>query len=483
MQSYRILATRLYRIKHNIKMIATTTTTTQTQIQMQTQMQERDNKSLFPQKRFIQSPHRYLSTAIASPSKTTSKSPFKKWPISMIESQGDYQQDAAILEPIISGPLYSAQSKLPTLPIPNLKDTIDTFLPTALPLIESQHEGRQFIEACKAFPQQAQALHQKLIHRKEGGLWNDSSWLQLWWNTDGYLKIRDPVTVNVSYFFHFADDPTIVAHRDPESEAPSGSDFESPSESPPTPTPTPITTQAHMGIKRGAAMLHASAEFRKLICSGSFHHQRIGRKEPKTPLCSAAFKYMFNACRIPRREMDSYRIYDPSLHSHCIVARKGRYFAVDFVDLNGDPVSLDLLEERLQQCIDLADGNGNGNSSDGEIPMLGWLTSSDRDSWADAREEILRVGGTDAKQALEKLESGALMLCLDDDEPFSKKQCADVFWTGNHSSGHNRWFDKSIQLFCTKNGKAGLQGEHSMVSVLCLYCDCIFVFIVMCRYV
>jgi len=136
---------------------------------------------------------------------------------------------------------------------------------------------------------------------------------------------------------------------------------------------------------------------------------------------------------------------------------------VDFVDCNGDPISIQVLEERLQQCVDLADGNNYNDDNGKEVPMLGWLTSSDRDSWADAREEMLRVGGMDMTHALEKLESGALMLCLDDEEPFSKKQCADVFWTGNVSSGHNRWFDKSIQLFCTQNGKAGLQGEHSMM--------------------
>jgi carnitine O-acetyltransferase len=38
-----------------------------------------------------------------------------------------------------------------------------------------------------------------------------------------------------------------------------------------------------------------------------------------------------------------------------------------------------------------------------------------------------------------------------------------LFLTGHLSSGHNRWFDKSIQLFVTENGKAGLQGEHSMM--------------------
>jgi carnitine O-acetyltransferase len=37
------------------------------------------------------------------------------------------------------------------------------------------------------------------------------------------------------------------------------------------------------------------------------------------------------------------------------------------------------------------------------------------------------------------------------------------FLTGGLGSGYNRWFDKSIQLICTANGKAGLLGEHSMM--------------------
>ena len=47
--------------------------------------------------------------------------------------------------------------------------------------------------------------------------------------------------------------------------------------------------------------------------------------------------------------------------------------------------------------------------------------------------------------------------------PFSREQCANIFWTGGLKSGYNRWFDKSIQIVCTKNGKAGYVGEHSMM--------------------
>jgi len=376
-----------------------------------------------PQKRFIQSP----LSSISELSTKAGHSAFKTWPHPMIESRGDYREDS-VIEDIVGGPLYEAQKTLPKLPIPEIKDSIMNFLPTALPLADSEEEARKLIEACKEFPAQAENLHKRLIERRELEM-KDSSWLQLWWNTAGYLQVRDPVTINVSYFFHFADDPSIA---------------------------DTVPVDKPLGIKRGASMLHAAAEFRKMICSGTFPHERVGRKEPKTPFCSVAFKYMFNSCRVPRREQDTYRMYDPSLHKHCIIARKGHFFAIDFVDENGDPLPVQVIEQRLEECIALADVEGEG-------PMLGWLTSSDRDSWADARDELLNTYGSDMKNALERLESGALLLCLDDETPVSKKECADLFLTGNLSSGNNRWFDKSIQLFVTENGKAGLQGEHSMM--------------------
>lgn len=40
---------------------------------------------------------------------------------------------------------------------------------------------------------------------------------------------------------------------------------------------------------------------------------------------------------------------------------------------------------------------------------------------------------------------------------------AKVFWYGGDSSGRNRWFDKSMQLVCTRNGRVGYVGEHSML--------------------
>ena len=298
----------------------------------------------------------------------------RPWKSAMIESHGDYR-DEAFLETEIGGPLYQQQSSLPRLPIPTLQDTMARFIPTALPLAKSQEERTTLLQACALFTDQAKELQKRLEERRNVEM-KDSSWLQLWWNTVGYLQVRDPVVINVSYFFQFSDDFTLSS-----------------------------SSPQAKNVQRGAAILTAVADFRRQVCSGAMHAETVGKAQ--TPLCSTAFKYMFHACRIPRRNQDSYRMYDPSRHTHCIVARKGHFFAVDFMDSKGNALSLETLEERLQQCIDMAD------ASDGV--SLGLLTSNDRDSWADAREELVRAGGIAMEEALTKLESGAILLCLDDE--------------------------------------------------------------------
>jgi carnitine O-acetyltransferase len=235
------------------------------------------------------------------------------------------------------------------------------------------------------------------------------------------------VVVNVSYFFSFVDDPTVN-----------------------------VSKNSDPNVQRAAAMLFATAKFRKQVATGQLPYERVGRK--KTPICATAYKYMFNACRIPRREQDSYRIYDPSRYTHCIVARNGHFFSIQLVHPEtGNPLSVTELEDQLRQCIALADAIPSSR------PKLGLLTSGNRDDWADARQQLVITGGTAMREALEHLQSGAILLNLDDEAPVSRQECGDLFWTGGLKSGENRWFDKSIQIMVANNGKAGLIAEHSMM--------------------
>ena len=124
---------------------------------------------------------------------------------------------------------------------------------------------------------------------------------------------------------------------------------------------------------------------------------------------------------------------------------------------SGDPLPVMVLEDQLRQCIRLADGVSSTRSK------LGLMTSQNRDNWADAREALLQAGGLAMEEALTVLESGAVLLNLDDEAPVSRQECGDLFWTGGLTSGGNRWFDKSIQIMVANNGKAGAIMEHSMM--------------------
>ena len=380
-------------------------------------------------------------TADAQPQQQTVR-PIRPWPQPVVESHGDYRADALLLERHIGGPLYEHQSNLPPLPVPTIEETLDRFLSSALRLAESDAERERLLDACRVFPDQAAKLQTRLQSRYEESTSQNTSWLQLWWNTWGYLQVREPVVPHVSYFFQLADDGTLPSSH---------------------PANADDGTGKSLGVMRGATILRAVGEYRKKVCSGSLPCEMIGRREPRTPLCSAAFKYMFHACRIPARAQDTYKMYDPSRHRHCVVASKGYFFAVDFVDDGGDPLPFCILEERLQRCVDMAEEMQQSMGGTGAVPRIGLLTASDRDSWADARGRLLDVGGEPMGRALERLESGAFLLCLDDNEPLSLRQCGINYWHGGAESGRNRWFDKSMQFVCTKNGKVGFVGEHSMM--------------------
>mmetsp|Transcript_45811 Transcript_45811/g.111705 ORF Transcript_45811/g.111705 Transcript_45811/m.111705 type:complete len:732 (+) Transcript_45811:417-2612(+) len=354
-----------------------------------------------------------------------------KWDVPMMQSKGDYREEASV-EQQVGGNLYKYQSSLPRLPIPAVSDTIEKLLPTILPLARTPQEADAVKSACMKFPGQAEVLQQRLIERRDNEQ-KDSSWLQPWWNTLGYLQVRDSVVINVSYFFAFVDDETVQLQ----------------------PTAVPANVQ------RAAAMMYVAGEFRKEVVSGNLPAELLGRA--KIPLDSTAYRYMFNACRIPDQSHDSYRIYDPSRHSHMIVVRKGQFFAVDFVDEMGDPFPVEDLQDQLLRCIEMAESSAGYDGQQGHAVNLGILTSTNRTSWADNREKLLSLGGVAMEEALKELESGAFVVNLDDTDPQTLDEHSEMLLTGGAVSADNRWFDKSLQLIVANNGKAGLLSEHSLM--------------------
>mmetsp|Transcript_21667 Transcript_21667/g.32887 ORF Transcript_21667/g.32887 Transcript_21667/m.32887 type:complete len:664 (-) Transcript_21667:619-2610(-) len=351
---------------------------------------------------------------------STNSSMLKRWSQPIVESNGDYDAETFLEDSKL--PLYKYQNDLPWLPVPSLENTAERFLPTALPLVETKEEENSLRQAVSVFPEQAKYLQQRLEARAS----TTSSWLQLWWNTMGYLQLRDPVVINISYFFNLPEDSSLIRNS---------------------------KNDKTLCFKRGASLLKAAWEYRQLVCSGDLPQEKIGKQQ--TPLCSVGFKYLFHSCRIPKPNQDSYRLYDPSVFTHATVACGGQFFEVPLVDEEGCVYSLASLEESLLEC--------HQQATQKETIEIGYLTTSNRDQCARARSELVRLGGAAMEKALTKVESGMLLLCLDSHvKPSSLKQCAKLYWHGDKKTS-NRWYDKVIQLVVTGNGQLGYVGEHALL--------------------
>jgi len=115
----------------------------------------------------------------------------------------------------ISGKTFKYQKSLPKLPVPPLEDTLNKYLNTLRPILSSS----AYVQAEAAVHEfakpdgQGVELQKRLKARDES---TEKSWLIDWWNDYAYMGYRDPVVVNVNYFFVFKDDKR---RRDPASRA------------------------------------------------------------------------------------------------------------------------------------------------------------------------------------------------------------------------------------------------------------------------
>jgi carnitine O-acetyltransferase len=99
--------------------------------------------------------------------------------------------------------LFANQSKLLKLPVPNLAETCERYIETIKPLVpEDQFKNTiKIVEDFKNGP--GRILQERLLQRYN----KYPNWLSDYWNSYAYMAYRDPVVINVNYFFAFADDP------------------------------------------------------------------------------------------------------------------------------------------------------------------------------------------------------------------------------------------------------------------------------------
>ncbi|XP_042640465.1 carnitine O-palmitoyltransferase 1, liver isoform isoform X2 [Tyto alba] len=311
--------------------------------------------------------------------------------------------------------LYSFQTSLPRLPVPAVKDTVNRYLESVRPLMDDD-EFRRMEGLAKDFAFNLGPRLQWYLKLKS---WWATNYVSDWWEEYIYLRGRGPIMVNSNYF---AMDFLYLS---------------------------PTTLQA----ARAGNVIHAILRYRK----------KLDRQEIKpillmgstVPLCSAQWERMFNTSRIPGEESDTIQHVEDS--KHIVVYHKGRYFKV-WLYHDGRLLKPREIEQQMQRILD-----DDSEPQAGE-EKLAALTAGDRVPWAKARQAYFSRGKN--KQSLDAVEKAAFFVTLDDIEQGYRKEdpvgSLDAYAKSLiHGRCYDRWFDKTFTLIVFKNGRMGLNAEHS----------------------
>ncbi|KAK2820306.1 hypothetical protein Q5P01_023265 [Channa striata] len=311
--------------------------------------------------------------------------------------------------------LYSYQGSLPNLPVPTVKDTVKRYLESVRPLMDDA----QYERMSKLASEFESSLGNRLQwYLKLKALWA-SNYVSDWWEEYVYLRGRSPIMVNSNYY---------------------GMDFL-------YVTPTPIQAA------RAGNSIHAFFLYRRKLNKEELKPSRI----PGTviPLCAAQCERIFNTTRIPGEETDTVQHWQDS--DYIVVYHRGRYFRLRVYQA-GRLLSPREIEFQIQRILDDPVPACKGETK------LGALTAGDRIPWAKARAKYFSSGVN--KRSLDCIERAAFFVTLDDDEQGmmgdDPEASLDRYAKSLlHGKCYDRWFDKSFSVVYYKNGKNGINGEHS----------------------
>uniref|UniRef100_H2YB05 Uncharacterized protein n=1 Tax=Ciona savignyi TaxID=51511 RepID=H2YB05_CIOSA len=307
--------------------------------------------------------------------------------------------------------LYSYQASLPRMPVPPLKSTIERYLTSVRPLLDDKD-----YDAMKSLSEEflstiASKLQRYLVLKS----WWATNYVSDWWEQYVYLAGRGPIMVNSNYY-----GMDLLYH-----------------------VPTNIQTS------RAANVVHALFAFRSTLDKEMIKPIKVNGV---VPLCSSQYERVFNTCRTPGVESDKICHWMDCRHA---VYHQGRWFKMTCYK-NGILLEPSELEIQLESII-----NNTSEPSEGE-KHLAALTAGERVPWAKARNTYFADGiNKKSLHAIEKISVRAHIGRPGTNKTPSSPGLSSYGRALLHGKCHNRWFDKSFNCVVFKNGRFGINAEHS----------------------
>uniref|UniRef100_A0A672GXI7 Choline O-acetyltransferase n=1 Tax=Salarias fasciatus TaxID=181472 RepID=A0A672GXI7_SALFA len=313
---------------------------------------------------------------------------------------------------------------LPKLPLPALKDTLDTYLRCMKHLLtEEQFSKTQNIVRQFGAPGGVGELLQgKLMERRE----NEANWVYDYWLNDMYLNNRLALPVNSS--------PAMVFPQQ---------NFRAPIDS----------------LRFAAHLISGVLEYKSLLDARALPVDFARGQLAGTPLCMEQYYRLFTSYRLPGPERDTLVAQESSVMpepEHIIVACKNQFFVLDVV-INFRRLNERDLLTQLEKIVKMAD------SEEERLPPIGLLTSDGRTQWAESRSVLMRESTN--RDSLDMIERCLCLVCLDDatgaEINDSMRAMLMLHGGGAAKNGGNRWYDKPMQFVVGADGCCGVVCEHS----------------------
>ncbi|KAM9773600.1 choline O-acetyltransferase-like [Syngnathus typhle] len=318
----------------------------------------------------------------------------------------------------------AAPERLPKVPVPPLKQTLDTYLKCVRHLVKDEQfqKTKAIVEKFGAPGGIGEALQKKLLERRE----KTENWVYDYWLEDMYLSNRLALPVNSS--------PAMVFPKQPFKD---GND----------------------ALSYAARLIRGVLEYKALIDARALPVEFARGQLAGTPLCMEQYSRLFTSYRYPGPKSDALKVrVNPgaAASEHIIVACKNQFFALDVVT-ESKPLSETEIFSQLEKIVLMA-----GNAEE-RCPPFGILTSDDRTEWARARDVLVKEKIN--MDSLVLIETCLCVVCLD--EPSGTKATDSnralqmLHGGGWEKNGANRWYDKSMQFVVGMDGICGVVCEHS----------------------
>ncbi|RKP13517.1 acyltransferase ChoActase/COT/CPT, partial [Piptocephalis cylindrospora] len=318
---------------------------------------------------------------------------------------------------------------LPPLPVPDLQDTLDTYLETVRPLLQSSQDFdyEHTKRIVQAFAENEGPRLQEALERRATDMYaQGSSWLLDWWNEWAYDGGRASVCFAVNYCFGYRKD-----------------------------------TRNPSQLQRATLLTSALLQFREKIKDRTLPADTIrGGKA----MCMKQFETLFHGMKLPGETSDTTVTHHIHGNSHFVVSCNGHWYELPIYQNSSSPQQEDMVgnqhpvlsAHQIQHLLARVMEDAKSRKDPG--PNIGALTSQDRDTWfTDYYDRLLPLPGN--AETMERLETAAFLLSLDPATPETREEMSRACWHGVHP--RDRYFDKCFQLLVFANGQAGFNGEHS----------------------